>query len=361
MAVRDSWATQAAGPAGQIDVEEARVAIAALVMPDTASTIKAKSGFRPISPTLDPGSVAATGTPDGFVHVTRFQLVLQSGRGNASGTYLATVDATFDVNVLGDQAADPTNPRLDLIIAQQNDTFYGDGDSAFGVRHVIGTPAGSPAVPTVTGSADYVPLAQVRVEANATTILGSKITDLRTSGHAKSLVGGLYTTALGGILPVASAAQRNALTGIYLGQTVYRTDLGQFEVYSAGALWVPYKSLSLPSRVQGGLAATTGELTIVSVGYTVKNTGDQCFVMLSGDYLANGVDRVATIRLKEDGVTIKTAHVPAAAAADLSGGFSLHDIRSPSAGAHTYLASAQLTTFTGQISSDTVLTVHQCY
>lgn len=231
MAIRDPWTGQASGPAGILDVEEVRLATAALLMPH-ASSVKGKSGFRP-GPT-SPGAVTATGTPDGNVHVAPFQLFLQGGRSSAPGIYILTVDATVDINILS-TPANATNPRDDLIIAQVSDTFYGDASpSKLEVKQIVGTPAASPSDPAVSGSSDYVTLARVRVPATATSINSGNITDLRTSGHAKSLVGGLHSVGVGGILPVTSSTERNALTGVYSGMTLWRADLAGLNVHQAG-------------------------------------------------------------------------------------------------------------------------------
>jgi hypothetical protein len=233
MAELSSLATQNSGPAGTIDTREMSMHIGGLVYPHT-SLLKAKSGFRPGAGS-SPGVVTATGTPDGFVHVAPFQLVLQNGRGSGFGAYLAALDAIKDINILS-TPADPTNPRNDLIIAQQSDIFDSDANSDFIVKQVVGTPAVSPSDPSVSGSTNYVTLARVRVDANATTIVSGKITDLRTTGHAKSLSGGLYTVGLGGLLPVASQAERDALTGVYAGMQIWRTDQNYSEIYS-GTAW----------------------------------------------------------------------------------------------------------------------------
>lgn len=233
MAELSSLATQNTGPAGTIDTREMSMHIGGLVYPHT-SLLKAKSGFRP-GAGASPGLVTATGTPDGFVHVAPFQLFLQNGRGSGFGCYIAALDAIKDINILS-TPADPTNPRDDLIIAQQSDIFDSDANSDFVVKQVVGTPAVSPSDPAVTGSSNYVTLARVRVVANATSINSGNITDLRTTGHAKSLVGGLYSVGLGGLLPVASSAQRDALTGVYDGMPIWRTDMDIVEVYN-GAAW----------------------------------------------------------------------------------------------------------------------------
>jgi len=218
---------------GIVTVEDARLHIGALVMPG-ASAVKAKTGFRP-GPGSSPGAVSATGTPDANVHVAPFQLLLQSGRATAAGVYVTCIDAIENINILS-TPADPTNPRDDLIVAQQSDEFYADASNTFVIRHVVGTPAGVPADPAVSGSPDYVTLARVRVGAAVTTITNANITDLRTSGHANSITGGLYSVAVGGILPVASAAERTALVGVYEGLVVFRRDTDVPEVYD-GAAW----------------------------------------------------------------------------------------------------------------------------
>lgn len=258
-----SWPTQNSGPTGTIDVREAATHIGALVFPHT-STLKSKRGFRP-GPGASPGVVTATGTPDGFVHVAPFELLMQNIRGSGLGTYIAGLDAIKDINILS-TPADPTNPRDDLIVAQQSDTFDSDANSDFLVRHVVGTPAPVPADPAVSGSTNFVTLARVRVNALATTITSGNITDLRTSGHANSLVGGLYSVALGGILPVASAAERDALTGLYNGLRIWRSDLKREEAYD-GAVWTP-----LTGNLFTAYGSDTTSLTATTTNPTKGNS-----------------------------------------------------------------------------------------
>lgn len=264
MAERSSGWVQNSGPTGVMDVEETRLVTGALVAPH-GTNLKGKSGFRP-GPGTSPGLVTATGTPDGFVHVSPFQLMLQSGRSTAPGTYTCTLDAQKDINILS-TPADPTNPRNDLIIAQQSDTFYGDANSDFVVKQVVGTPAGSPADPAVTGSPDYITLARVRVDANATTIVSGKITDLRTTGHVKSLAGGSYSIALGGILPVASQTERDALSGVYEGFAIWRSDTDSVEVFLGGGVWRNFGRSGdfLARGRRGGDSSSSSSTTLVPI------------------------------------------------------------------------------------------------
>jgi hypothetical protein len=245
VAVRNTWAVTDTG--GVLGVEDGRLALGALVTSGTAA-YKSKIGFRPAAGT-SPALVFATGTPDGNVHVAPFQLFMQTGRANGGGTYIASVDAQVDINILS-TPANATNPRNDLIVAQQSDKFYADGSNAFQVRQVVGTPAGSPSDPTVTGSSDYVTLARVRVDANATTITSAKITDLRPTGP--------WTVALGGLLPVPSQAARDALSA-YDGMAVYRQDRDWVEVMDGTAAW----------RVQGvAICTSAADLSAITSPYT---------------------------------------------------------------------------------------------
>jgi hypothetical protein len=212
--------------------------------------------------------VTASGTPDGWVHVAPFQAVLQTTRASVGGAYVMTLDATKDINVLS-TPANATNPRNDLIIAHQADQFYGDGTSVMTVRQVVGTPSGSPSDPSTAAYLDAIILARVRVNANATTITTSNITDLRPAA--------LYTVAVGGVLPIPSQSVRDALGGLYNGFTIWRQDRKWLEVHD-GTAW----------RVQGvpivtsvaDLAAITAPLT----GQIAWCTADDSFYRYSGSW-----------------------------------------------------------------------------
>lgn len=272
-----------------MDSRETSHHIGALVYPHSAA-MKSKSGFRP-GPGASPGLVTATGTPDANVHVAPFQLLLQNIRGSGFGCYITCLDAIKDINILS-TPADPTNPRNDLIVAQQSDIFDSDANSDFLVRHVVGTPAASPADPSVSGSTNYITLARVRVNATATSINSGNITDLRTTGHAKSLTGGLYTVASGGLLPVASQAERDALTGLYDGLKVWRSDLKREDVYnSTTAAWRPASPYRSKQVLSGTAASVTfssipGDCTMLRI--TAQARGDTAASFTTGNMRFNG-------------------------------------------------------------------------
>lgn len=227
MAERHSWAVQQVAGVGVQTVEDARHSIGALWLP--ASGITNRSGLVPSGTTSAPGSaLATTPTPNTFVHVQPFRFVLQSVRGG--GVYVMCLDAIKDIDILnpvnGGTAADPSNARIDLIIAQQNDVYFFDANSDMVVKRVGGTASGSPVDPTVTGSTDYVLLARVTVPAGATTIQTANIASVALPS----------AVAVGGILPVGTTTVRDALTNPYDGMPVYRRDVDWVEVYD-GAAW----------------------------------------------------------------------------------------------------------------------------
>jgi hypothetical protein len=90
------------------------------------------------------------------------------------GTYVGYNDATTTLSI---NAADPTNPRIDLVCLTVNDSYYtGALDNAI-LQVVAGTPAGSPVAPTLP--ANSISLATVAVGAGATSITNANITDTR--------------------------------------------------------------------------------------------------------------------------------------------------------------------------------------
>lgn len=92
----------------------------------------------------------------------------------AQGSYCAYQDATVN---LGITAADPTNPRFDLIVAAQQDAQYAGSNNQPVLSVVTGTPAPSPAVPAPPASS--VVLAVIQVLAGVTSIVTGNILDVR--------------------------------------------------------------------------------------------------------------------------------------------------------------------------------------
>lgn len=214
MAEKASWAV-GSDAERLVDVEDARAALSALLAP--SATIAGRAGF--LAGPATQGQVTATGTPNANVNVAAFQAVLVNSRGTFP--YVVTLDAPEAVDVLVGNPSDPTNPRRDLIIAQQSDAYYGDPSSPFEVKRVTGVAAASPSDPVVPGSPDYILLARVTVTAGATTITSGMIADLRPAP---------ITVARGGVLPCTSSTRPSVPYG---GMTIFETDTGLMKVWNA--------------------------------------------------------------------------------------------------------------------------------
>lgn len=83
--------------------------------------------------------------------------------------------------------ADPTNPRIDIVIAEIRDSTFAGVNKDGRLRVITGTPAGSPVAPATPGNA--IKLAEVSVPANDTTIENAQITDKRPSATVGGLLG----------------------------------------------------------------------------------------------------------------------------------------------------------------------------
>lgn len=138
----------------------------------------------------------------------------------AAGAYTFLNDATVNVVIA---AADPTNPRIDLVIAQVRDSNYSGASTDARLTVVTGTPAGVPVTPTVPDSC--IVLAQVAVAALAASIVNANITDKRTRAYA-----------LGGFAACTSATRPTGAS-LYEGLHIYETDTDRVWVYS-GAAWI---------------------------------------------------------------------------------------------------------------------------
>lgn len=189
-----------------------------------------------VSPTTHGGShgvvgagdlaVTQNGTPNMSVNVAAGRALIRSGNASsiAAGVYAVMNDATVNVAI---SAADPTNPRIDLVVIQVRDTNYGEAANDVRITVVTGTPAASPVAPALTSFPNAVVLAQVAVAAATTTIVTGNITDRRP-----------FAAALGGAQWCTSTTRP---TGVALrdGLEIYELDTRRRYVYqSTAATWL---------------------------------------------------------------------------------------------------------------------------
>ena len=93
------------------------------------------------------------------------------------GTYIAYNDNATTLTVT---TADPSNPRIDLVVVQVADSFYSGTTNNVSFVVIAGTPAATPTVPSTPTNA--LAIARIYVTAATGSITNTNISDLRVLG-----------------------------------------------------------------------------------------------------------------------------------------------------------------------------------
>jgi hypothetical protein len=118
--------------------------------------------------------VTQTGSPSMGVIVKSGVAWVPGTQSGTQGVYGVTNDADSTLTVT---AADPTNPRIDIVVFTVRDTQYSGAIDDSLLQVVAGTPAGSPVAPATP--ANSLKLANIAVGAGVTSIVTANITDFR--------------------------------------------------------------------------------------------------------------------------------------------------------------------------------------
>lgn len=214
----------------------------------------ARAGLRP-----DGGGAVAVVNGTMSVSVAAFAGWVDGGVSDAQGGYPFFLDAGKTLAIAAGHAS---LVRIDTVVAQVRDTAYdGSGFTDARVYIVQGTPgAGAPAVPQ-----SAIPLRDISVHAGASSGTGG-LTAANLSTDRRQ-----YFVGLGGTLPVASQAERDALVLPQKGATVYRGDTDRVQVYN-GTSWQTYLPQSALPVIQYG-STVTGTGTTLAVNFPVAFAG----------------------------------------------------------------------------------------
>lgn len=221
-------------------------------------------------------------------------------RGAVNGPYLVNFNGTSVINL---DAADTTNPRIDVVYVYVNDTAIGDAGSTNGGFMAVqnGTPSSVPAVPSIPSGA--VPLAQIYRNTASTggnTITLGNITDVRPSG---GLLGGVRPLQPGDSLSTAGAytGQLRDTTGKTSQATIDRwnqntTAWETVALTGAGAGFARYISTDTTTQVFGNstvvLAFATAQSTCPDI--TASGSGNTTFTFnRSGTWGVGGGMRIS--------------------------------------------------------------------
>lgn len=143
-------------------------------------------------------------------------------------------------------ASDPTNPRIDRVIAEVLNAEYSGASNLWRLRVMTGTPAASPVAPTLPNNA--ISLATIAVAAGSTSVVNANITDTRTQAWL-----------FGGTIVCTSTTRPSAP---FEGMRIYELDTDQELVYS-GSAWV------VTARLGGWISYTPTWVQGVAVNKTV--------------------------------------------------------------------------------------------
>lgn len=122
------------------------------------------------------GELAVSDGPSGLqVVVAAGHAFIEGDSVAGQGMYHVYNDAN---ETLTCSAADPTDPRIDLVVARVYDSQYTGSLDEWRLEIVTGTPSPSPSAPATPASA--IPLARVTVAAGDTALSSGDITDVRT-------------------------------------------------------------------------------------------------------------------------------------------------------------------------------------
>lgn len=255
----------------------------------SGSTQRARGGVNPILG-LSMG-VTQNGSPNMSVQVTSGHALVPGSENSKQALYSCFNDASVNKTIA---AADPSLPRIDIVVAKVQDSFYSGVTNTWSIAVVTGTPASSPAVPSAP--ANSITLAQVLVGAGVASIVNANITDTRP-----------WLSAAGGIVPVRNKAERDALVGPYNGLAVWRQDLFNFNVYT-GSTWRYFSRLT-ETRVATSQATTSVTYTdLATVGPAVTiETGDSAEVNIGSWILQSTAGFTAFASFAVSGATTRAA------------------------------------------------------
>jgi hypothetical protein len=266
------------------------------------------------------------------------------------GTYGVTNDATANVVIA---AADPTNPRRDLIACRVRDAFYTGGTNAWDLFVIQGTAAGAPVDPTVPNNC--MVLARVAVAAAASSITNANITDLRS-----------FTPV--GVQMVNSARPPGTLYGGYsqepafkpvpaAGLTIFEQDTFKLKCYTTATTGFQ-SPWNVPWGIVDYVTNTTGQTSINGVTDLTGLTSTKTYVanrnikisalIPQGD--ASGSACIWLLYIMEGATQLGRVQATAPAGAQPQAPFA-QVVISPTSGSHTYKLQGQTGAATGRYTA----------
>jgi hypothetical protein len=181
--------------AGSHPAEETRLMLGAMLSSATGSFAGGVASADPAHGVINTGDLEITenGTPNMSVNVAAGGAFIRGTLNANQGAYHVWNDGTVNLPI---SAADVTNGRRDLVIAQVRDAAYSGADNDARITVVTGTPAAVPADPSLASFPNALVLARITVAAGDTAINTADITDLRPLANQSGKMPVFTTQAL---------------------------------------------------------------------------------------------------------------------------------------------------------------------
>jgi hypothetical protein len=164
--------------AGSHPAEETRLMLGGMLGTVTGSFAGGVASSDPAHGVVrtDDFAVTQNGTPNMSVNVAAGGAFIRGTQNANQGAYHVWNDGTVNLSI---SAADVTNGRRDLVIAQVRDSYYSGATNDARITVVTGTAAASPVDPSLASFPNALVLARITVAAGDTAINTADITDLR--------------------------------------------------------------------------------------------------------------------------------------------------------------------------------------
>lgn len=183
----------------------------AAVLAQPAGPLLARQGRRPGGGL----EVTVSGTPEAVRVAPGLGVITDVTRG---GSFQVAVTAEESVNLAARPGAGTSRIDVVYLLVKNSDVIAGDGARDADVGVATGAASASPSAPGIPSGA--MQIARLTVPASGAVVVSGLLPRI---------------AALGGVLPVASQAERDAISPLYDGLLVFREDTGFFEGRVAGA------------------------------------------------------------------------------------------------------------------------------
>lgn len=199
------------------------------------------------------------GTADGLLPSAPGGMNVTIGPGNAMNK--GVLDPWYTAETYAIAASNPSNPRIDLIVSRLTRTGVFAGRTVAAV--LTGTPAATPAPPTLTQNADTneVEILRVTVPAGASAIIAGNLSTLTRpiASPATSIADGSITQAKLAKPSVGtpelfdgSVTAAKLAAGVGIGQGLMNGTIGNFWMSAQNVLGGQYPALTSPGGFGGG-------------------------------------------------------------------------------------------------------------